>query len=115
MCAIVFTAFTRQLVQWPLLPEYISNAHISTASHLQVEEGAIVAAGSVVTAGTTVPSGELWGGNPARKLRDVAKGKDSNLAGFAAAYVPLASQHKAAGERDVFTRLQERVAALPPP
>lgn len=73
-----------------------------------------MAAGSVVTAGTTVPSGELWGGNPARKLRDVAKG-DSNLAGFAAAYVPLAAQHKAAGDKDVFVRLQERIAALPPP
>lgn len=79
---------------------------------VQVEVGAIVAAGSVVSAGTTVPSGEVWGGNPARKLRDVAKG-DSNLAGFAAAYVPLAAEHSAATGADVFTRLQERVSKLP--
>lgn len=37
----------------------------------QVESGAIVAAGAVVQPGAVVPGGELWAGNPARKLRDV--------------------------------------------
>ena len=36
-----------------------------------VERGAFIAAGALVTPGKRVPSGELWGGNPARKLRDM--------------------------------------------
>ena len=36
-----------------------------------VEAGAIVAAGAVVAPGKRVPAGEMWGGMPARKLRDV--------------------------------------------
>lgn len=34
-----------------------------------MERGALVAAGAVVSPGTVVPSGELWGGAPAKKLR----------------------------------------------
>jgi len=34
-----------------------------------VADGAIIAAGSVVTKGTHVQAGEVWGGNPARRLR----------------------------------------------
>lgn len=36
-----------------------------------IEEEAFVAAGAVVQPNTTVSSGELWVGNPARKLRDL--------------------------------------------
>ncbi|KAF8068431.1 BETAC-AD [Scenedesmus sp. PABB004] len=36
-----------------------------------VESGAMLAAGSVLPAGATVPTGELWAGNPARKLREL--------------------------------------------
>jgi carbonic anhydrase/acetyltransferase-like protein (isoleucine patch superfamily) len=36
-----------------------------------VETGAMVAAGAVVPPGKRVPKGELWSGNPARKLRDL--------------------------------------------
>lgn len=36
-----------------------------------VRSGSIIAAGSVLFSGTEVPSGEVWGGNPARKLGDV--------------------------------------------
>lgn len=31
----------------------------------------MLAAGSVVGSGETIPSGELWAGNPARKLREL--------------------------------------------
>lgn len=31
----------------------------------------MLAAGSVVEPGVTIPSGELWAGNPARKLREL--------------------------------------------
>lgn len=36
-----------------------------------VEPGAFVAAGALVGPGKTVPGGELWAGNPARKMRDL--------------------------------------------
>jgi carbonic anhydrase/acetyltransferase-like protein (isoleucine patch superfamily) len=36
-----------------------------------VETGAMVAAGALVTPGKVVKSGELWGGRPARKMRDM--------------------------------------------
>lgn len=36
-----------------------------------VEGGAMVAAGALVAPGKRVKSGELWGGNPAKKMRDL--------------------------------------------
>lgn len=43
-------------------------AHSVVLSGVKVGDGAIVAAGSVVT--KDVPPCEIWGGNPARKIRD---------------------------------------------
>ena len=37
----------------------------------QVEPEAIIAAGSYVEEGTVVPTGEVWAGNPAKKLRSL--------------------------------------------
>lgn len=37
-----------------------------------VEENSIVGAGSVVTQGTHIKSGEVWGGVPARKIKDIS-------------------------------------------
>ena len=37
-----------------------------------VESNSIVGAGSVVTQGTHIRSGEVWGGIPARKLKDIS-------------------------------------------
>ena len=36
-----------------------------------IEEWSIVAAGSVLKPGTRVPSGKLWGGTPAKEIRDL--------------------------------------------
>merc|ERR1719272_2816023 len=36
-----------------------------------IEAGAVIAAGSLVAPGTTVPAGQLWGGVPARFIRQV--------------------------------------------
>src|ERR1700687_1260112 len=36
-----------------------------------VESGAMVAAAALVTTGKRVPRGELWGGNPARRMREL--------------------------------------------
>jgi carbonic anhydrase/acetyltransferase-like protein (isoleucine patch superfamily) len=60
-----------------------------------VESGAMVAAGALVTPGKRVPAGELWAGNPAKKLRDLAP---ADLAGFeasAAKYVGLGRAYRA--------------------
>lgn len=37
-----------------------------------VESNSIVGAGSVVTQGTYIKSGEVWGGIPARKIKDIS-------------------------------------------
>lgn len=37
-----------------------------------IESNSIVGAGSVVTQGTHINSGEVWGGVPARKLKDIS-------------------------------------------
>lgn len=37
-----------------------------------VESNSIVGAGSVVTQGTVIKSGEVWGGVPARKIKDIS-------------------------------------------
>ena len=44
-----------------------------------IEEEAFVAAGAVVPPKTTVLSGELWVGNPARKLRDLTEKERAKL------------------------------------
>jgi carbonic anhydrase/acetyltransferase-like protein (isoleucine patch superfamily) len=54
---------------------------------VHVEEGGFVAAGAVVIAGTTIPSGELWVGNPARKLRDLRREEKERLGYQAQEYV----------------------------
>lgn len=44
-----------------------------------VEDEAFIAAGTVVPPNTTIPSGELWVGNPARKLRDLSQKEREKL------------------------------------
>ena len=38
-----------------------------------IESNSIVAAGSVVTQGTHIRAGELWGGVPDKKIKDVSQ------------------------------------------
>lgn len=44
--------------------------NVVVMSGVRIGEGAVVAAGAVVPPGTLIPPGELWGGIPARKLKD---------------------------------------------
>lgn len=46
--------------------------NVVVMSGVRVGAGAIIAAGAVVPPNTVIPPGELWGGMPARKLKDVA-------------------------------------------
>lgn len=60
----------------------------------RVERGAMVAAGAVVLPGTTVPTGELWGGNPAKKLRGLKDEEAAFLPKSAEMYQDLAKMHR---------------------
>ncbi|MFZ2619318.1 MAG: gamma carbonic anhydrase family protein [Alphaproteobacteria bacterium] len=60
-----------------------------------VQRGAMVAAGAVVTPRTVVPAGELWAGNPAKKLRDVKPDEAAYLLWSAPHYTQLAATYLA--------------------
>ena len=44
-----------------------------------IERGAMLAAGALLTPGKRIPRGELWGGAPARKMRDIPAADRANL------------------------------------
>lgn len=58
-----------------------------------IEPGAMVAAGALVTLGKRVPSGQLWGGRPARYMRDLNDEERAFLTHSAARYVKLAKSY----------------------
>jgi carbonic anhydrase/acetyltransferase-like protein (isoleucine patch superfamily) len=60
---------------------------------VQVETGAQVAAGAVVAPDTVIPSGELWGGNPAKLLRPLKQEEADFIMTSAQTYAELASEH----------------------
>ena len=59
-----------------------------------IERQAMLAAGALLTPGKTVPSGELWGGSPARKLRDLNKDDLEMFAVNRQRYIDLAARYK---------------------
>lgn len=59
-----------------------------------VEAGAMVAAGAVVTPGKRVKTGELWGGNPAKLLRELSEKDKGFFAVNAVNYVALSQRYK---------------------
>lgn len=62
----------------------------------RVESGAMLAAGAVLTPRKVVPSGELWAGVPARKLRDLRAEEIDDIAAMAQRYAELAAEYLAA-------------------
>ena len=58
-----------------------------------VESGAMVAAGAVVRPGTVIPAGEVWAGNPAKKMRDMSAAEKAQVTTSAKHYVELAAQY----------------------
>ena len=57
----------------------------------KVESMAFVAAGAVISKNEVVKSGELWVGNPAKKMRELTDGEKQRLTYQADEYVKLAS------------------------
>lgn len=62
----------------------------------EVEIGAyaMVAAGALVTPGRTVPSGELWAGRPAKKMRDLTAAERADIDASAERYVTLMRRYR---------------------
>jgi carbonic anhydrase/acetyltransferase-like protein (isoleucine patch superfamily) len=58
-----------------------------------VETGALVAAGALVTEGTRIPAGEVWGGNPARKIGLLHEKAAQGMRAAVESYVDLAKRH----------------------
>lgn len=56
--------------------------------------GAMVAAGSLVTPGKVIPSGELWGGRPAKYMRDMTEKEIAFLPVSASKYAELGQLHR---------------------
>lgn len=61
-----------------------------------VESGGMLAAGAMLTPGKTVAAGEMWGGRPAKKMRDLSEAQQAGNALGAAGYALLAQSHREA-------------------
>lgn len=62
-----------------------------------VESYAMVAAGALVTPGKRIPSGELWGGRPARVMRKITDAERAEIDRLANLYHELSREYLAAG------------------
>lgn len=60
-----------------------------------VESGAMVAAGALVTNNKRIPSGQLWGGSPARYMRDLTQDERDYIPVSARKYADLAALYRA--------------------
>jgi carbonic anhydrase/acetyltransferase-like protein (isoleucine patch superfamily) len=58
-----------------------------------MEEGSMLGANSVLATGQRVPSGELWAGNPARKIRDLTGDESGAVKDGALRYWKIANEH----------------------
>nr|QIP67674.1 gamma-carbonic anhydrase 2 [Nitzschia sp. ICE-H] len=82
-----------------------------------VETEAFVAAGAVVAPGQVIKEGELWVGNPARKLRDLTPAQREKLHYQSSEYVKVADMHVGSmelGGNLSQELLEERYPSLPP-
>ena len=71
-----------------------------------IEPQAMVAAGAMVTPGKTVPSGELWAGRPAKKMRDLTEAEMAELRISALRYIEFGRAYRlgeAGGPYQYFT------------
>ena len=59
-----------------------------------VETGAMVAAGALVVPGKRVLAGQVWGGTPARYLRDIRESDLEMIRYTSPMYVKLAHQYR---------------------
>ena len=60
---------------------------------IQVQSGSLVAAGAVVQPNTVVEAGQVWGGNPAKYIRDLKQSEKDFMHKSAASYCALGADH----------------------
>ena len=72
-----------------------------------VGSNSIVEAGSVVTPGTKIPSGQLWGGSPAKKIRELTSEEMASIAETAHDTLELAFLHSVENAKDYKTLIAE--------
>lgn len=60
----------------------------------KLEDRSMLAAGAMLTSGKIVPTGQLWGGSPARYMRDLTQEELDFLAISADNYVRLAAEYQ---------------------
>ena len=68
--------------------------HATVMDGCVVESLGFVAAGALVTPGKRVKRGELWGGRPAKMLRELTDDEFKLIISTAASYVALAQQYR---------------------
>lgn len=59
-----------------------------------IETGGMLAAGALLSPGKVIASGELWAGNPAKKLRDMAEKDQTGIYRSAAAYAQFGKEYR---------------------
>ncbi len=60
-----------------------------------IEQGAMLAAGALLTPGKRIPPGEMWGGSPARKMRDIGETDRAEFERIAVHYAALGARYRA--------------------
>ncbi len=68
--------------------------HSTIMDNATVKSGGMVAAGALVTPRKTIPEGQIWGGNPAKYLRDMTQEEKDFIATSAQNYVDLSEDYK---------------------
>ncbi len=58
-----------------------------------IEEGAMLAAGGLLTPGKRIPKRELWGGRPARKMRDLPDDERARMDHIGVHYAALGQKY----------------------
>ncbi len=59
----------------------------------EIGKWSIVAAGSVVKPGTKIPSGKLWGGLPAKEIRDISEKERKWIDELSSNYTKLSKEY----------------------
>ena len=59
----------------------------------EIGEWSIVAAGSMVKPNTKIPSGKLWGGLPAKEIREISEEEKDWIKELSRNYVELSKQY----------------------
>lgn len=72
-----------------------------------VGTNSIIEAGSVITPGTKVPSGELWAGSPAKKVRALTSEEIASISETAHDTLELAFLHSVENSKDYKTLITE--------